>query len=147
MKIILCEDIEKLGQAGDVVEVKDGYARNFLIPRKLALPATPGNLRRLEGERKRREFVASREKRMAQKLAEELEKVSCTISVTVGEEDRVFGAVTSQDIADALKEKGFDIDKRKIMLEEPIRALGIYTVPVKVFPEVEAKIKIWVIRK
>ena len=147
MKVILKQEVEKLGSPGDVVEVRDGYARNYLIPRGLAMPATPGNLRILEEEKKRAELRANREKRAAQRLAEKLNSVSVTATVSVGEEDRVFGAVTSQTIADLLKEKGFEIDRRKILLEEPLKALGIYDVPIRLHPEVEAKVKVWVVRE
>ena len=147
MKIILKQEVEKLGGPGDIVEVKDGYARNYLLPRGLAVAATPGNLRAMEEEKKRQEIRANREKRAAERLAQKLSSVSVTATVSVGEEDRVFGAVTSQTIADLLKEKGFDIDRRKILLEEPLKALGIYDVPVKLHPEVEAKVKVWVVRE
>ncbi len=147
MKVILRQDMDRLGKAGEVVSVKDGYARNYLIPRQLAYAATPGNLRRFEEEKKRMMLQSEREKRHAETLAKELEKASCTISMAVGEEDKLFGSVTSQDIAEALKEKGIEIDRRKIQLEEPIKALGIYTVPVKLHPEVTANIKVWVVKK
>ena len=147
MKVILRKDIEKLGNAGDIVTVKDGYARNYLLPRGLAVPATPGNLRAIEEEKKLAELRANREKRAAEKLAEKLNSVSVTATVSVGEEDKIFGAVTTQMIADLLKEKGYDIDRRKIHLEEPIKALGIYDVPIKLHPEVEATVKVWVVRE
>ncbi len=147
MKVILRQDMEKLGKAGDVVNVKNGYARNYLLPKEIAYEATPGNLRRFEEEKKRMMMQSEREKRNAEQLAKELEKASCTISMAVGEEDKLFGSVTSQDIADALKEKGIEIDKRKIHLEEPIKALGIYTVPVRLHPEVTAHVKVWVVKK
>ncbi len=147
MKVILKQEIEKLGNPGDIVTVKDGYARNYLLPRGLAVPATPGNLRAIEEEKKLAELRASREKRAAEKLAEKLNSVSVTATVSVGEEDKIFGAVTSQTIAELLKEKGYDIDRRKIHLEEPIKALGIYDVPIKLHPEVEAKVKVWVVRE
>ncbi|NOZ55250.1 MAG: 50S ribosomal protein L9 [Calditrichaeota bacterium] len=147
MKVILKQEVEKLGKPGDIVTVKDGYARNYLLPRGLAVPATPGNLRAIEEEKKLAELRANREKRAAEKLAEKLNSVSVTATVSVGEEDKIFGAVTSQTIAELLKEKGYDIDRRKIHLEEPIKALGIYDVPIKLHPEVEAKVKVWVVRE
>ncbi|MDZ7373939.1 MAG: 50S ribosomal protein L9 [candidate division KSB1 bacterium] len=147
MRVILRQEVEKLGGPGKIVEVSDGYARNYLIPRGLAVPATPSALKALEEEKKRAELRASREKKAAERLAEKLNGVSVTATVAVGEEDRVFGAVTSQMIADLLKQKGFDIDRRKILLEEPLKALGIYDVPIKLHPEVEAKIKVWVVRE
>lgn len=147
MKIILKQDVESLGKFGEVVEVKDGYARNFLIPRQIAVHANDRNLRMLEQERKRLEVKQSKEKRSAEELAKSLEQVSLTATVAVGEEDKVFGAVTSQDITELLKTKGFDIDRRKIMLDEPLKALGVYEVPIKLHSEVEAKIKVWVVKE
>lgn len=147
MRVILCQDYERLGKSGEIVEVKDGYARNYLIPKKIAVEATKGNLKRVAEEEKLAELRRDRERKVAQKLGQEIEKVSLTALVPVGEDDRVFGSVTSQTIANLLKEKGYDVDRRKILLDEPIKALGIYTVPVKLHPEVEAKVKVWVVRK
>ncbi|MBC7185649.1 MAG: 50S ribosomal protein L9 [Calditrichaeota bacterium] len=146
MKVILKQDHDKLGKAGDVVEVKAGYARNFLLPRGIAVEATPSNLRAFEEQKRLESHRSERAKRSALALAEKLEGVSCTAPVAVGEEDRLFGSVTSQTIADLLREKGFDIDKKKILLEEPIKALGIYDVPIRLHPEVEAKVKVWVVK-
>ena len=147
MKVILKQDFDKLGNTGDIINVKDGYARNFLIPRKIAYQATPSNIKRFDEEKKKMASQLTKEVKKAEKLATELEKVSCTIAMAVGEEDRLFGSVTSQDIAVALNEKGIEIDKRKIQLDEPIKALGIYTVPIKLHPEVGANVKVWVVKK
>ena len=147
MKIILREEVPMLGVKGDIVNVSAGYARNFLIPKKLAFQATPSNLKVYEEEQRQKRIRANKEKRLAEKIALELEKVSCTAPVAVGEEDRVFGSVTTQTIADLLTEKGFEIDKRKIVLEEPLKALGVYTVPIKLHAEVEAKVKVWVVKE
>ena len=147
MKIILREEVPSLGVKGDVVNVAPGYARNFLIPRQLAFEATPSNLKVYEEEQRQKNVRANKEKRTAEKLAVELEKVSCTAPVAVGEEDRVFGSVTSQTIADLLKEKGFEIDKRKIVLEDPLKTLGVYTVLIKLHHDVEAKVKVWVVKE
>ncbi len=147
MKIILKQDYANLGKFGDVVQVKDGYARNFLIPREIAMPASDKNLRLLNEDRKRVEIRQVKEKRVAEKLAKSLEQVSLTATVQVGEEDKVFGAVTSQDIANLLQAKGFEIDRRKIAIDEPIKALGVYEVPIKLHAEVEAKIKVWVVKE
>ena len=147
MKIILRKDHEKLGQVGSVVDVKDGYARNFLIPRDLAYPATQGNIRAFAEERKQTEVRTEKEKKGSQKLAGEMEKVSVTLQVKVGEDEKLFGAVTAQMIADALKEKHIELDKRQIDLEEPIKALGIYDVPVKLQQGVTGKVKVWVVRE
>ncbi len=147
MKVILRQNTEGVGQIGQVIDVKDGYARNFLIPRKLAYPALEGNIRALEEEKKTLSKKREQELTAAETLAAGLEKVSVTIPVQVGEEGKIFGSVTTQMISDALKEKGHDIDKRKIEIEEPIKALGIYTVSVKLHPNVSAKIKVWVVRE
>jgi len=147
MKVILRKDYESLGKIGDVVEVKPGFARNYLIPRNIAYAALKGNLKALEEEKK---IYAKREQKelsKSEKLAVELEKVSVTIPVQVGEEDKIFGTVTSQMIADALAEKGFEIDKRRIEIEEPIKSLGIYGVIIKLHSKVSAKIKVWVVRE
>jgi large subunit ribosomal protein L9 len=147
MKIILKEDFESLGKVGEVVEVKAGFARNFLIPKQVALQATPQNLRVIEQEKARNKIKLSKDKRDAQLLAEQLKEVSLTANVQVGEEDKLFGAVTSQNISELLSSKGFEIDKRKIQLEDPLKALGVFEVPIKLHTEVEAKIKVWVVKE
>lgn len=147
MKVILRKNFEQLGKVGDVVNVKDGYARNFLIPRQIAYQATAGNIRALEEEKKLILKKESKELEEAQLLASELEKVSITIPVKVGEEEKIFGSVTNQMIADALKDKGHDLDRRKIELTEPIKALGIYSVNIKLHPSVTAVVKTWVVRE
>jgi large subunit ribosomal protein L9 len=147
MKVILRKDHEKLGQIGALVEVKDGYARNFLIPKGIAYPATAGSMRALAEEKKQAERRQGKELKASEKLAGELEKVSITLQMKVGEDEKLFGAVTSQMIADSLKEKGFDIDKRIIELDEPIKALGIYNVNVKLHANVAGKVKVWVVRE
>lgn len=147
MKVILRKNFDQLGKVGDVVNVKDGYARNFLLPRQIAYQATEGNIRALEEEKKQILKRDAKELEEAQKLQVELEKVSVTIPVKVGEEEKIFGTVTSQMIADGLKEKGFDIDKRKIEIAEPIKALGIYSVAIKLHANVTATVKTWVVRE
>ncbi len=147
MKVILRKNFEQIGSIGDVVEVKDGYARNFLIPRKIAYPAVAGNIKALEEEKKQVAKKQAKEFEEAQALAAELEKVSITIPVKVGEEDKIFGSVTSQMIGDALKEKGYDLDRRKIEIDEPIKALGIYSINVKLHTDVNAVVKTWVVRE
>jgi len=147
MKIILKEDFESLGKVGEVVEVKAGFARNFLIPKQVALQATPPNLRVFEQEKARNKIKLSKDKRDAELLAEQLKEVSLTANVQVGEEDKIFGAVTSQNISELLSSKGFEIDKRKIQLEDPLKALGVFEVPIKLHTEVEAKIKVWVVKE
>jgi len=147
MKVILRKDIETLGNVGDIVDVKDGYARNFLIPRKIAYTALNGNLKALEDEKKSIARKSEKELHSAEKLSTELEKVSVTIPVQIGEEDKIFGSVTTQMISDALKEKDFDIDKRKIEIEESIKTLGIYNANIKIYSNVSVSIKVWVVRE
>jgi large subunit ribosomal protein L9 len=147
MKVILREDHDALGKVGEIITVKDGYARNFLIPKRVAILATQKNMKILEEEQKMHVRQQDKDKRKAEVEALELGKTSLTATVSVGEEDRVFGSVTAQTIADLLKEKGYDIDKRKIQLDEPIKALGIYTVSVKLHTEVEAKVRVWVVKE
>ena len=147
MKVILRKNSDKLGSISDVVSVKDGYARNYLIPRGIAYEATEGSLRQLEEERKQQSRFVDKERKQAETLAAQLEKISITIKMKVGEEDKLFGSVTSQMIADALVEKEITLDKRHIELEEPLKALGIYDVPVKLAGGVIGKIKVWIVRE
>ena len=147
MKIILTKDHDTLGEAGDIVKVKDGYARNYLIPRSLGLAATKSNTKIYEESKNQKSAQKNRELEQAKTLATEISKVSLTATVQVGEDDKVFGAITSQDIASLLSEKGFTVDKRDIILEEPIKALGIYNVPIKVEKDVQAEVKLWVIKE
>ncbi len=147
MKIILRQDYDPLGHTGEVVNVKDGYARNYLIPRKIGVLATQKNMKILEEEQKLIEQRQNKDRRVAEAVAEELGKTSLTATVSVGEEDRVFGSVTAQTISDLLKEKGYEIDKRKVQLEEPIKALGIYTITIKLHTDVEAKVRLWVVKE
>ncbi|HPG40350.1 MAG TPA: 50S ribosomal protein L9 [bacterium] len=146
MKVILKKDFDTLGKAGDIIEVKQGYARNFLIPSKVAIAATPSNLQSFKEERKLLEKRELKGKKEAELLAAKLDKVSLTATVQVGEEDKVFGSVTNQNIADMLKDQGYEIDRKKIQLDEPLKALGVYDIPIKLHHEVEAKVKVWVVR-
>ena len=147
MKVILTETLDTLGEAGAIVDVKDGYARNFLLPRKLALVASKSNMSVYEEVNRQRDAQDSKAKREAEILAKTLEKASCTVPVAVGEGDRIFGSVTAQEISDLLVEQGFDIDRRAVILEEPIRALGGYDVPIRLHAEVEAPVKVWVVKE
>jgi large subunit ribosomal protein L9 len=147
MKIILRQNHEKLGAMGEVVSVKDGYARNYLIPRGVAYEATQGNLQQLEEEKKMSSRRVDREKKNAEALAAQIEKISLTIKMKVGEEDKLFGSVTSQQIAELLAEKNIPLDKRSIELEEPLKALGTFEVPVKLSGGVTSKIKVWIVRE
>jgi large subunit ribosomal protein L9 len=147
MKVILLEDIDKLGKRGAVVSVKDGYGRNFLLPRKLATQATEGSLKRVELDAKKYRVKEAKEEADATQMKSDLEKISLTISVKAGEGDVLFGSVTSADIAGLLEKKGYTIDKRKIDLHEPIKRLGTYQVPVKLFKSVSADVKLDVVRE
>ncbi len=147
MKVILLRDINTVGSAGEIVSVANGYARNFLIPKRQALMATDANVAKFESQRRQHEGVADRDKRSAEAQAAELEKASLTATVRVGEGERLFGSVTTQNIADLLKEQGHDVDRRKIELEEPIRALGVYTLPIRLEHDVKASVKLWVVKE
>ena len=147
MKIILTETLDNLGDAGSVVDVKDGYARNYLIPRKLALVASRGNMKVYEELKRQKEARDNRDQREAVALSKKLEKASCTIPVAVGKEDQIFGSVTAQHISEHLVEQGFEIDRRLIQLEEPIRALGVYDVSIRLHAEVNAAMKVWVVKE
>ena len=147
MKVILLKDIETLGSAGEVVEVKNGYGRNFLIPRNEALVASAANMAQFESRRKQQETLAERDRRAAEALAKKLETESVTAQVKVGEEDRLFGSVTAQNVAELLDEKGYEIDRRAIHLEDPIRELGVYNIEMRLHPEVTAAVKLWVVKE
>lgn len=147
MKVILKEQVEKLGSSGDIVEVKPGYGRNFLIPRGLALRATEANIRIVEEKKRRLIAMEEKEKKEAQILAEKLTGTSVTIPVEVGEDEKLFGSVTSMDIAKGLNEEGVEIDKRDILLEDPIKKLGVYDIQIRLHPEITATIKVWVVKK
>jgi large subunit ribosomal protein L9 len=144
MKVILRQDVEKLGKMGDIVTVSDGYARNYLIPRGLAYYASEAAIRRLEEEKRQYQRRLEAERVSAQALAQRLQEVVLTIPMRVGEEGRLFGSVTAQMIADELQLHGFSIDRRAIIIEEPIRALGTFEVKVRLHPEVIATVKVWV---
>ena len=142
MQVILLERIGRLGQMGDVVNVKDGFARNFLLPRKLALIATPGNLKQVARERVKFDNLEAVERTAAEELASRLSGIQVVISRKVGETGALYGSVTSADVAEALAKQGFEIDKRKIGLREPIKSLGEKTVPVKLHPTVVVQLPI-----
>ena len=147
MEVILSQDVPKLGKTGEVVKVKEGYARNFLLPQKKACVATPGNLKRIEQLEKKRKVEHEHQKAEAEALAEKLNKLSCTVNVEVNDLEKLYGAVSEPDIAKALEVEGFDIDKRQIVIEKPIEELGIFEVGIKLHPEVTAKIRLWVTKK
>jgi len=144
MKVILAKDVEKLGEIGDIVEVADGYGRNFLIPRGLAIAATAKNKRQLDHEQRLREDRIARAKKEAESFAGTLQGVACRFTRRAGEEGKLFGSVTAMDIAERLKDAGFDIDRRLIQLEQPIKSLGEFTVPVRLRTDVSALLKVTV---
>ena len=147
MKVILVEDVKSIGAMGDIVDVKDGYARNFLFPKKLAREAVNSNLKIIEDIKKKKLLTAAREKKEAEAIKAKLALLSCTITVEAGDDDKLFGSVTSQDISHAFEAEGLVIDKKQIILEEPIKKLGVYHVSVKLHPEVTAEVKVWVVKK
>ena len=147
MEIILRQAVENLGKPGDVVKVKAGYARNYLLPHGLAYEATPGNLKRIQQERDRLEAAENERRGAAQGQAEKLEQVSLTFSARVGEEGKLFGSVTATDIAQQLEAQGFHIEKRQIDLHEPIKALGVYRVPIRLHADVKPEVRVWVIKQ
>lgn len=146
MEVILREAVDKLGHPGDVVNVSAGFARNYLLPRGVAYEATPGNLKRIAQEKGRLEAAENTRRESAQELAARLTPISLTFSARVGDEGKLFGSVTSSDIAHQLEAQGIHLERRMIDLHEPIRALGIYKVPVKLHADVQAEIKVWVIK-
>ncbi len=142
MEVILREHVDNVGRRGDVVKVADGYARNFLLPRNLALPVTEGNRRRIEHERKLAEQRELAEKSAAEATAARLNDLVCEVKRRVGAEDVLYGSVTTADIAACLAEKGFEIEKRKIHLDEPLKQLGEFSVPIKLHRDVTAQVKV-----
>ena len=147
MELILMEDVPSLGNAGDLVKVSDGYARNYLLPRKKAVRATAVSLKAVERERQTVEHKQDKQAQEAQELAQRIEELSCTITKPAGEEGKLFGAVTSADIEEALQGQGVSVDRKKIVLEEPIKNLGVYTVSLKLHPQVTAQLKLWVVKE
>ncbi|OIO33531.1 MAG: 50S ribosomal protein L9 [Candidatus Omnitrophica bacterium CG1_02_40_15] len=147
MKVILIEDVKSVGAIGDIIDVKDGYARNFLFPKKLARVAINSNLKIIEDIKKKKLIAQAKEKKEADAIKEKISAFSCTIPVEAGEDDKLFGSVTSQDISRAFEVEGLIIEKRKIILEEPIKKLGVYNISIKLHPEVTAEVKVWVVKK
>ncbi len=145
MEVILREHVENLGRRGEIVKVADGYARNYLLPRKLALLATAGNKQVIERERAKFDAKEAEEKKVAEAIAERVNNVEIEIGRKVGETEALYGSVTTADIADALHAKGLDIDRRKIVLQEPIKKLGEYDVPVKLHRDLQTHVKVKVV--
>jgi large subunit ribosomal protein L9 len=142
MEVILKEDVAKLGSRGDVVKVAEGYGRNFLLPRKLAIEASAGNKKVIEQMRAAAVRRSAKEKSQAEELSKQFDGLSVTFQRRSGEQDQLFGSVTSGDLADALEKKGFNLDRRKIQLHEPLKSVGEFTVPVKLHKDVTAHLKV-----
>jgi large subunit ribosomal protein L9 len=147
MEVILRQTIENVGGPGDLVDVSRGFARNYLLPRGLAYEATPGNLKRIAQERSRLEASEERRREGAREIASRLEAISLTFSARVGDEGKLFGSITSTDIAEQLAAQGVSVEKRQIDLHEPIKALGVYRVPIRLHADVKPEIKVWVIKQ
>ncbi|MDD4939568.1 MAG: 50S ribosomal protein L9 [Candidatus Omnitrophica bacterium] len=147
MEVILSKDVDRIGKAGQIVKVKDGYARNFLFPNGLAVTANSESLKKLELERQKKALQSEKEKKQAQEISDKLSRISLTIPVLTHEQEKLYASITAQDLSAGLKDEGFEIDKDSFVLDEPIKALGIYEVPVKLHPDVLAKIKVWIVKK
>lgn len=147
MQVILLEDVPSLGKVGDQVKVSDGYGRNYLIPKKKAILATEKSLKVLEHQKRQVQQRMGKAKKDAGKIAQQIETLSCTFVKTVGESGKLFGSVTSMEIESYLKENGIDVDRKKILLEEPIKNLGMFTVPIKLHSEITAQLKVWVVQE
>lgn len=145
MKVILTDEIKNLGHRGEVVEVSAGFARNFLLPKELALPATPGNQKRLEQQKKQYDMRVEKDREKASEVAKAIEGTTLVLRKKAGEQDALYGSVTSSELAEALAAKGFKIDKRKIELEEPIKRLGTHTVHVKLHKDVTVGVQVEVL--
>lgn len=147
MEVILRQAVDSLGHPGDVVDVTNGYARNYLLPRGFAFPATEGNKKRIQQEKARLEAAEEARRTSAQQLADRLAEVSITFAARVGEEGKLFGSVTAADIAQQLEAQGYHVERRLIDLHDPIRALGVYRVPIRLHADVRPEIKVWVIKQ
>ena len=147
MEVILKQDVPKIGKSGAVIKVKDGYARNFLIPNGLAVSVTPENLKKLEEEKQRKILQLEKIKKEAEAIKAKLDSFSLTLPALIQEDDKLYGSITAQDIAAALKEEGFDVEKGSIIIDEPIKSLGIYEVPIKLHSDILAKVKVWIVKK
>jgi large subunit ribosomal protein L9 len=147
MKIILTQTVERLGRAGDCINVSDGYARNYLFPKNLAKEATAGNIKSLESLKKKQAEEDAARLKEAKSLADRIAALSVTINAKSGEEEKLFGAVTAEMISEALKSEGISVDKKDIVIDEPIKKLGVYQVGAKIHPEVRATLKVWIVKE
>ena len=146
MDVILRQKIEKLGDVGDIIRVKPGYARNYLIPKGMAVSATQGNINMVKAQKKKVDFQQMKAAEKARAMADMLSKLKLSAPVKVGKEDRVFGSVTAITITELLKKQGIDVNKKDVLLDEPIKALGVYNVPVKLHHDVIAEVKVYVVK-
>ncbi|MDD5216708.1 MAG: 50S ribosomal protein L9 [Candidatus Omnitrophica bacterium] len=147
MKMILLKDVESVGRKGQEVNVRDGYARNFLIPKGLGFPSTGASRKFIEEQKMRAEKRHAQEKAEAERKAKELEQMTLAVEAAAGDNEKLFGSVTAEDIRQALADKGYNVDKKRIQLKDPIRALGTHTVVVEVYPQVKTSVTIDVVRK
>jgi large subunit ribosomal protein L9 len=147
MEVVLMKDYGKLGNAMDVIPVKDGYARNFLIPSGIAVPASEANKNRVAEAKRQAEIREEKKIKEARQLAKKIEQIPCTIPVKVGEEEKIFGSVTAQEISDFLKKEGFAVEKHAVNLDEPIKQLGVYNIKIDLYKDASAKLKVWVVKE
>jgi len=147
MQVILLEDVPSLGKAGDLVKVSDGYGRNYLVPHKKAILATEKGLKMLGHQKRQVQYRMGKMKKDLDKIARQIEGLSCTFTKSVGESGKLFGSVTSMEIENYLKENGIEVDRKKILLDEPIKSIGIFTVPIKLHTEIVAQLKVWVVQE
>lgn len=147
MKVILTQTIDMLGRVGDCVNVKDGYARNYLFPKKMALEATPGNIKALESLKKKQAVEDEKKLNEAKAMAERIASLSITISAKAGEEEKLFGTITTEMISKALEAERISIDKKDIVIDEPIKKLGVYQVGAKIHPQVKTTLRVWIVKE
>jgi len=147
MEVILLKDIQNLGKQGQIIDVKDGYGRNYLIPRKLAAVSTPETHKMVETLKKKEDELRKKSKAGAEELAKKIASLSCTIAVEAGVEDKIFGSVTPEMIRNTLRQESIEIDKKDILIDEQIKKLGVYQVNIKLDPEVTASLKVWIVKK
>jgi len=147
MQVILLEDVPSLGKSGDLVRVADGYGRNYLLPQKKAVFATEKNVKTLGHQKRQVQHRLGKVKKDAEKLAQEIASLSCTFTKQAGESGKLFGSVTSMEIESFLKEQGVEVDRKKIMLEEPIKSLGMFIVPIRLHSDIVAQLKVWVVQE
>lgn len=147
MEVILSQDVKSVGTLGEVVKVKDGFARNFLFPQNLAFVATAANLKKIEQQKQKRQEDEAKELGEAKELVAKLEKISCTVNVEVNDLDKLYGAISDVDIVKAIESEGFSVEKKQIIIEKPIEELGIFDVGVKIHSDLTAKVRLWVTKK